>query len=137
MGRRRVGGGLRPDLRGDHGLLGAHGGHEVLLGQEVQRELDQETADLAQLLLGPGMVGLRQAGLGLVLLQLRHVPHQGRWKAPEHLEAAELEFLHRHTQEKSNASLLSRRLAVIRFLRCSLFMFYFCIFILGRSVVLE
>lgn len=78
---------LCPDLRRDHGLLGADGGHEVLLGQEVQRELDQEAAYLAQLLLSPGLVGLREAGLGLVLLQLGHVPHQGRWKAPEHLDA--------------------------------------------------
>lgn len=87
VGRRRVGGSLRPDLCGDHGFLGAHGGHEVLLGQEVQWELDQKTTDLAQLLLSPGLIGLRQARFGLVLLQFGHVPHQGRWKAPEHLKA--------------------------------------------------
>lgn len=29
-----------PELCGCHGLLGAHGGHEVLFTEELQRELD-------------------------------------------------------------------------------------------------
>lgn len=77
---------LCPDLSRDHGLFGADRGHEVLLRQEIQGELDQEAADFAQLLLRAGVVGLGQTQDGLVLLQLRHVPHQGRGEAPEHLD---------------------------------------------------
>lgn len=68
---------LCPDLSWDHGLLRSNGGHEVLLGEEVQRELDQEASDFAQLLLSAGQVSLGQTWYGLVLLQLGHVPHQG------------------------------------------------------------
>lgn len=49
---------LRPDLSRHHGFLGADGGHEVLLRQEVQGKLDQEASDFAQLLLSPRQVGL-------------------------------------------------------------------------------
>lgn len=78
---------LCPDLCWDHGLLGSDGGHEVLLGQEVQRKLNQEASDFAQLLLSAGRVRLGQPWPGLELLQLGHVPHQGRRKATEHLRA--------------------------------------------------
>lgn len=77
---------LCPDLSGDHGLLGSHRGHEVLLGQEVQRKLHQEASDFAKFLLSAGQVCLGQTRFGLVLLQLGHVPHQGRGKAPEDLK---------------------------------------------------
>lgn len=76
---------LCPDLSRDHGLFGADRGHEVLLRQEIQGELDQEASDFAQLLLRAGCVRLGQTQDGLVLLQLGHVPHQGRREAPEHL----------------------------------------------------
>lgn len=68
---------LCPDLGWDHGLLRSNRGHEVLLGQEVQRKLDQEASDFAQLLLSADQVGLGQTWFGLVLFQLGHVPHQG------------------------------------------------------------
>lgn len=68
---------LRPDFSWYHGLLRSNGGHEVLLGQEVQRKLHQEATDFAKLLLSASQVGLGQTRFGLVLLQLRHVPHQG------------------------------------------------------------
>lgn len=76
---------LCPDLSWDHGLLRSNRGHEVLLRQEVKRKLDQEATDFAQLLLSASLVGLGQTRFGLVLLQLGHVPHQGRRKAAEHL----------------------------------------------------
>ena len=77
---------LCPDLSRDHGLLRSDWGHEVLLGQEVQRELDQEASDFAQLLLSAGQISLGQTWFGLVLLQLGHVPHQGRRKTSKHLQ---------------------------------------------------
>lgn len=77
---------LCPDLSWDHGLLRSNRGHEVLLRQEVQRKLDQEASDFAQLLLSAGQVSLGQTWFGLVLLQLRHVPHQGRRQATEYLQ---------------------------------------------------
>lgn len=49
---------LCPDLSGDHGLLRSNRGHEVLLRQEVQRKLDQEATDFAQLLLSAAQVSL-------------------------------------------------------------------------------
>lgn len=75
-----------PDLHGDHGLLGAEGRKEVLLAQELKRELDQEATDLLQLLVGPGRVLSGQRRFGQVDLQLRQVPHVAGGQTPEHLE---------------------------------------------------
>lgn len=77
---------LCPNLRWDHALLRSNGRHEVLLRQEVQRKLDQEASDFAQLFLSTAQVSLGQTWFGLVLLQLGHVPHQGRRKATKHLQ---------------------------------------------------
>lgn len=77
---------LCPNLSRNHGLFGADRGHEVLLGQEIQRELDQEATDFAQLLLSTGRVCLGQTQDGLVLLQLGHVSHQRRREATEDLD---------------------------------------------------
>lgn len=62
-----------PDLHGHHGLLRADGRKQVLLGQELKRKLDQEAADLLQLLVSPGRILLVQARLGQVALQLQDV----------------------------------------------------------------
>lgn len=77
-----------PDLHGDHGLLGADGGQQVLLAQELKRELHHEAVDLLQLLLGPGGVLLLQARLGQVALQLQDVPDVTGWQATENLEGS-------------------------------------------------
>lgn len=57
-----------------------------MLRQEVQRKLDQEASDFAQLLLSAGQVGLGQAWFRLELLQLIHVPNQRRGEAAEYLK---------------------------------------------------
>lgn len=75
-----------PDLHGHHGLLGADGREQVLLAQELKRKLDQEAADLLQLLVSPGRVLLVQALLGQVALQLQDVPDVAGRQATENLE---------------------------------------------------
>lgn len=60
-----------------------------MLGQEIQGKLDQKAPDFAQLLLSSSILGLSQPWLGLELLQLGHVPHQGRGKAAEDLQQNE------------------------------------------------
>lgn len=75
-----------PDLHGHHGLLGADGGQQVLLGQELQRELDQESADPLQLLASPDRVLLLQARLGEVSLQLQDATDVAGRKTSEDLE---------------------------------------------------
>lgn len=77
--------GSGPDLHGHHGLLGSDGWQQVLLTQELQRELDQEAADLLELLLGPCRVLLVQARLGQVALKLRNAAHVAGREAAEHL----------------------------------------------------
>lgn len=57
-----------------------------MLGQEVQRKLDQEATDFAQLLLSSCQIGLGQTRPGLELLQLGHVSHQGGRKALKYLQ---------------------------------------------------
>lgn len=57
-----------PHLHGHHGLFGADGWQQVLLAEELQRELDQEAADLLELLLGPSRVLALQTRLGQVAL---------------------------------------------------------------------
>lgn len=78
-----------PDLHGDHGLLGANGGKQVLLGQELKWKLDQEAADLLQLLAGAGGILLVQARFGQVDLQLQDVTDVAGRETPEYLEAQE------------------------------------------------
>lgn len=75
-----------PDLHGHHGLLGADGRKQVLLAQELKRKLDQEAADLLQLLLSPGRVLLVQARLGQVALQLQDVTDVAGRQTAENLK---------------------------------------------------
>lgn len=75
-----------PHLHGHHGLLGADGREEVLLAQELQRKLDQEAADLLQLLVSLSRVLLVQARLGQVALQLQDVPDVAGRQTPENLQ---------------------------------------------------
>lgn len=75
-----------PDLHGHHGLLGADGREQVLLAQELKRKLDQEAADLLQLLAGAGRVLLVQARLAQVALQLQDVADVAGRQAAENLE---------------------------------------------------
>lgn len=78
-----------PHLHGHHGLLGTDGRQEVLLAKELQRELDQEAADLLELLLGADWVLALQTRLGQVTVQLHDVTHVARRQAAEHLEEEE------------------------------------------------
>lgn len=45
-----------PHLHGHHGLLGTDGRQQVLLAKELKRELNQEAANLLELLLGTDRV---------------------------------------------------------------------------------
>lgn len=80
---------LGPHLHGHHGLLGTDGRQEVLLAEELQRELDQEAADLLELLLGTDWVLTLQTQLGQVAFQLHNVTHVAGWQTSEHLEREE------------------------------------------------
>ncbi len=75
-----------PHLHGHHGLLRADGRKQVLLAQELKRKLDQEAADLLQLLMSPGRVLLIQARLGQVALQLQDVADVAGWQTTENLQ---------------------------------------------------
>lgn len=75
-----------PHLHGHHGLLGADGGQQVLLGQELKRELNQEATDLLQLLLSPGRVLLVQTRLGQVSLQLHDAADVAGGQTAENLQ---------------------------------------------------
>lgn len=78
-----------PHLHGHHGLLGTDGRQEVLLAEELQRELDQEATDLLELLLGAGWVLALETRLGQVAIQLHYVTHVAGRQAAEHLEEEE------------------------------------------------
>lgn len=84
--RARVSLGLGPDLHGHHGLLGAHGRQQVMLAQELKRKLDQEAADLLQLLVSAGRVLLLQAQLGQEAFQLQNVADVAGWQTAENLQ---------------------------------------------------
>ena len=66
-------GALRPQPHRSHPLLAAQRRKQVLLRQEVEGEVDQETPDLLHLLIGQRGVRVTQPLLTGPLLQLSHV----------------------------------------------------------------
>lgn len=76
---------LRPDVQRDHPLFADGWRKQVLLAQEVQREVDQDAADGAQLLGGLLRVAVGQSRRADVLQQLSQVMDRVRRKAPENL----------------------------------------------------
>jgi len=75
-----------PDLSGHHGFFGAHGGHEILLTEEVQRELDEEAPNLLQKLLSFDRLLFIKTWFGLETQELLFVPHQTGGQTAENLQ---------------------------------------------------
>lgn len=76
---------LGPDLSGHHCFFGAHRGHEVLLAEELQWELNQEAPDFLQQLLSFNRIFFVKASFGLEIQELLFVPHQAGGQAAENL----------------------------------------------------
>lgn len=75
-----------PDLSGHHGFFGAYWGHEVLLTEEIQRELDQEASNLHQQLLSFHRVLFIKTWFEWEAHELLFVPHQTWGQTPENLQ---------------------------------------------------